>query len=909
MPQAPQNPIQYIDIADFTPGIHSDFFSLTAGELHQQGSEIFAKDGAAQEDGTFGCIGAPTGGLHALPRPRAYLQDPTFYAAVSGDVPDEGLVGLTPATFPRWSVDGFDGMPPVRIPIVAAKLMPAFVGPARAEQEDIPATEPLSHDPVVYWHDGELTIIPPEDGGGVEIVVTNQGSAPTMDLDDSTGGVGTFGGCGASSHVVSPPSGDMALFPPTNQYSFSMWGKLCPGAGDHQYSMRLKRDHSIGGDDYIGVNIYSDVDINDGDPLLDAWTSEPGLPQPSARGVYQVDASAYGDGEWHLFAVAITDDPTPTQGTLHLIVDGIEIDSVTFNNAGTNPGTDWLWSCADAATASESGPALEIIKSARWEAFGIGMFFDDGLGGGVWPGTPTEFEAIVTEQGPYLVDYVPGFGTVTPGFVEPGSRPDLTSGDISFPSLVAVTYDWYFDDDGLAEFDERMLARLYRPFTLSATEDANVLTDYFDAFDDSFASFGQPELYGYAGYDFTRSRHADNTFAGPPFLIILASPFLASASEKKLLAFPHPADLTADGTYEITSDLLFGVVCHQNRVMWLAHSSEEGVALPLGTEGALASFERWGWTEANDFQDVTNDLTTVFVAENPFGYGSWSSLNDGELLLIKQMAGGVDVRGNVNEPTVVRLPGMMPTANFYNLGVHTPFGYIYGSNRGCWLWTGGDQSTLLSPQLNGRFLIPKDGSVDQFLGLKGTFSHVEPFVFAPNSWVFDTRTESWWRLSTHPDIEPHFPAGYPSIFYDIDTKGRLYAFPSYLAPGPPDPAEGWNVFCQVYDLDLGASHWRFTSQPLAKSRSRELRFREVTAMLKGHGVVTITITGIDGRTDSVVFTVDSDREQLYRGSLGIEVYDATYTIDSDSQDAHVAAPSLLRLSLGFSERQQAADRG
>lgn len=856
--------LEYIDLADFRPGIRSNFFTQTDAQIEEDGTVTpGVQDGAAQEDGTIGCVALPSGGLGPLPRARAYLQDTTFWDNVPHGSPFRQFV--TPAYYEEWEPSWKNAAreSPIRVPITAAKLMPAAIGPARSGEEDIPSTEPESHDPIVYWH------FSPSTTHGLDF---------DFDIDP-------FGPCGEEIDAVTPY--DTSLFPTGGHFwGIGVWARACSPSPLGGVTVQVETD----GDGGNGAQLLMTLVVTAASVFGRTYTRNNGEMTAITAG-----ATAGGDiEEWRYYWCAMQDqNPGGTlEGTMTAGVDDAVGDVGSINilmEAFCSGASGWQYdySLNSCDVNDSQNTRISLHKDEEWEIFGLGIY-PQGI-------DQDGFHAIFESQGPVLAE-------VSPGFVTPGHRPDLTSGDIVFPGAVAVTYDVYSDAGGGENYTEKMIGRLYKPFLIDPQDGPNVVNpNFYDMYNESIAVQESLKLRGYSNYDFTRSRHADTTVIGPPFLIGLFSPYNedADGAKRVLRSFPAPATLSADSTLDlVTGEFLFAQFTHQSRVLFLGHSTEEGADLPMGSDIVLGGFERWGWLGANDIEVIDNAMSTIYVEENPFGYGAMASLNANECLLIKQMGGGVSVRGAVaGSTTVVRLPGLASTQSFYNIGVHTPYGYFYGSTRGCWLWSGGDQSVLVSPDLPGRFLIASDESIDDYLGMKGSFTFIEPFLFAPNSWVFDTRTESWWRLQEHPDLTDNYPMGLRNIWHSIDTKGLVWAFPSYLAIGPSDEV-GWNVFCQLYDLDVPDSRFQWTSQPLAKTQAREVTFREIILHTSGKGTVTITLTGIDGQESTATFPVDSNQRVALRGDVSLASADVVCRIRSEASDPDLPAPYVHRVRLG-----------
>lgn len=467
-------------------------------------------------------------------------------------------------------------------------------------------------------------------------------------------------------------------------------------------------------------------------------------------------------------------------------------------------------------------------------------------------------------------------------------------------AMVCVAYQWYGNDNAAtASAFERI--RLYRPTDLTTAVGALEPTDYYEPYSDATTfDTGDVMRYGYAGFDLTRSNKADPALVGAPFLVVLAGPALNSDdADWKLFIVPDPDTTSTDTLEMVTTGFIGVVVCHQGRIVWIG-------SLTGGddfTDGhTFDIFEQIGWTEVNDHSTLVSNFAFIAVPENPTGYGAWASLNASELFLVKRAGGGVVIRNDLDNPTVVRLPGVASTGRFVNLGVDTPFGFVYGSERGVWLWTGGDACQLLSPQLHGRFLAT-DTLPDNYVGLHGSFTFSEPYVFAPNSWVFDTRTESWWKLRNNPDIAVELH----SAFYDVDLDGNVYAFPSAMPVGADDDEH--NVFAQIYDLNLGESAFSARTQPLARTRNRELEFREIILKASGVGTITITLEGIDNGSGAATprtetFIVDSLTPVVRVQATELRGQDISAIVTSTADNPQSSAPVVHSVLLGYSERQR-----
>lgn len=235
----------------------------------------------------------------------------------------------------------------------------------------------------------------------------------------------------------------------------------------------------------------------------------------------------------------------------------------------------------------------------------------------------------------------------------------------------------------------------------------------------------------------------------------------------------------------------------------------------------------------------------AFVEENSSGYGAFASLSSNELFLVKNYGGAVLVRGDLDNPTVIRLPKVDSTHGILYRGVITPLGFVYCSRNGIYLWDNGDSSQHLSPQLDGYFFNHLD-SAEIIGGIKGRLAYWHPFVAVPNNYLFDTRTGSWWRLDlpTGAASSPDYDA---FNCYDVSPQtGHMFAFPYKIRAGTTDTPP-WHIFRH----DTLASTWSWQSQPLLESRDKRLNYSDVRLIAQrapnstGTCTVTVTLTGVN----------------------------------------------------------------
>lgn len=201
---------------------------------------------------------------------------------------------------------------------------------------------------------------------------------------------------------------------------------------------------------------------------------------------------------------------------------------------------------------------------------------------------------------------------------------------------------------------------------------------------------------------------------------------------------------------------------------------QDFAATPLATDKGQtnAAFE--------SFPQATYEVyNKLLVAEDRISeFGTIGVVTIDQLFLVKHYGGGALVSGDLDEPTVTRLPYIESTGGLICKGTHTPIGFVYGSDNGIFTWQGGDASQKLSPQLDGFFWDHTNASaLEQYAGARGRMAYWNSLVFVPNNYVYDVETQAWWQLQRHT-LDPVEPATLvPFNCYDVDNDGVLYAWP------------------------------------------------------------------------------------------------------------------------------------
>ncbi len=276
-------------------------------------------------------------------------------------------------------------------------------------------------------------------------------------------------------------------------------------------------------------------------------------------------------------------------------------------------------------------------------------------------------------------------------------------------------------------------------------------------------------------------------------------------------------------------------------------------------------------------------------------------MNSNELFLVKHQGGAVVIQGSLNNPTVVRLPGVQSTFGTVSHPVVCPLGCIYGTRTGVWAWNGSDTSTCISPNLAGHFWKPDNTDRFHPAQITGRFAYHYPYVFVPNNWVYDVRTKGWFRIATTSTSS--------IAFWNAGFQGHVYGTPAWLA-GPIQGDSFSSPYLYRFNMEYGCNLWSWKSQPLQKTKNRRLDFRECQISAQGTGTITVLIDGLVGDTQTLTFTIDSlTRPVSMFQQFAVSSEDVVLTITSTASDPGSEAPTLYRIALGYREAQSLTRTG
>jgi hypothetical protein len=370
------------------------------------------------------------------------------------------------------------------------------------------------------------------------------------------------------------------------------------------------------------------------------------------------------------------------------------------------------------------------------------------------------------------------------------------------------------------------------------------------------------------------------------------------ADQGRILLYPDPANPTVFGVKDISGATnAAGLFGHQTRIVALMNVPYSWPA-PTTVDTNNDAINYTDPPNSETWPGTTPD--TVFVAEFPFGYGAVGSMNAGELFMVKCRGGGLIVSGDINNPTVVWLPGVMPTGVKYGHADSGALGLYYCSElEGAWIWTGGNSSQKISSQLDDNFYTPQNLIPSRFFDF--FVKRWDNLVLFSNNFVFDENTQGWWRLLNPATASLfHYTEGF--------ERGQMYGAVTQVTGTTTD-------FLYQFDRTKPASSWQWQSLPIRVSEDRVVNIREIVARYSnpygGSGTFTMQMSAIDSggnviSATSFTWNAAVNRPQMQRLNLGgYYSEDITIRIVMEANTAGQPAPVLHSLSVGYRTSEHA----
>lgn len=357
------------------------------------------------------------------------------------------------------------------------------------------------------------------------------------------------------------------------------------------------------------------------------------------------------------------------------------------------------------------------------------------------------------------------------------------------------------------------------------------------------------------------------------------------AGDKFVSVYPTPVAPATDAVLDISTTLPCDIIAaHQGRLIMF-----EQRGWSHGSPGSWISNEQIWYTDIN-LPTIDNTVADTFATDRMTGIGAVKGVSANEILMVKFQGGGFTVSGDFSNPTVIRLPGVMPTYGATIIPVYTSLGLVYGVLAGgVYAWGGGSDSQLLSDALEDGFW--QISTLAPWINYHGKFELWRDWIVCPNSWVYDTKTGGWWRLKDSTLSRQFF-------HYGVDYTGTLYAVPDRFVQGD-------TVLVSAYSMATKETSYSWASNflPGIVSPGRGATIREVVVEAVGTGTVTITIQSGDSAvtTQPTAHSFSQTNPDVVRKSCSVNVDGNVGIVAAVAGSMGGVAPTVLSIKLGYYE--------
>lgn len=334
--------------------------------------------------------------------------------------------------------------------------------------------------------------------------------------------------------------------------------------------------------------------------------------------------------------------------------------------------------------------------------------------------------------------------------------------------------------------------------------------------------------------------------------------------------FPDPAAPTTLTPYTISTTYKPSpMIVYQGRSLICNHKNFSN-----GGGATFRSNENIYYTKSN-LLSLQDTVASTFTPEDPGEILAMCVSSANELFVLKRRVGAYVIRGDINFPTVLRIPGIMGTGKLAPIPHVCAIGVVYPSkDNGFYVWPGGEDSICLSEQMEPeRFQYdmldsaPHGSWFPEWGG--GSPQFFQDLIFAAPHWVYDFRAQSWWRLEDPDDTEA--PLGYLWYQQSVNKTAIIAARAEYFA--------GEN-FAFSYNFNFARRSYHWKSHPIPETMNADIEVREVVLRATGIAGSTVTINLYAfGVVETHVFTMsgyDYPRElrqlsALSGGDIQVEI--------------------------------------
>lgn len=269
-----------------------------------------------------------------------------------------------------------------------------------------------------------------------------------------------------------------------------------------------------------------------------------------------------------------------------------------------------------------------------------------------------------------------------------------------------------------------------------------------------------------------------------------------------------------------SSDAIF-VTRHQDRLVYVTDAAP-----------ALSGIARWDrlqFTEpstdaappSSNFLDLRNRVGIVSYLEPSF---------PSDLFALKESGGNVVIQGDIGGGPLVREAYNGQSIERLSWGVIVSGGVAYMTEKeGVWLWEGGSNLRLISPQIVGTpmtepTLFTGSGVQLRGPGFLGGLGSGGSWLFTPKGYIYDMTQGLWFRSTL-----PFSPNIYP--YWSIDSIGkRIYA------AGYSEPGSDLRLISCSLDISRMSRSGSFSATlPIIDTTERNVELRRIEIFGQGFG--------------------------------------------------------------------------
>jgi hypothetical protein len=485
----------------------------------------------------------------------------------------------------------------------------------------------------------------------------------------------------------------------------------------------------------------------------------------------------------------------------------------------------------------------------------------------------------------------------------------------NFPDEIIFAVQYNFNNGAGGSNPTQQRTRIYRLQTFAVTGLTPGSTPTADTlFSLNASSNASHPLAGYTRNYIIANSHAiqrinltDNTKPGFPTVCIDQN-IGNGSTESGIILFPNPNTQGVVSIYQYTTAHLdpglvssnANVLGHQGRVVGLFFEQYTGPGTNYVTNEEVSFSD-----PPNGFNATLSGQREVFVNETPVGYGAWGSQSAAELFLVKHSGGAVYVSGDIANPSITKLPGVVSTSGCMNQAASSTLGIIYATfSDGVYAWNGGNSSQKISRQLEDNFWVIPAYQINGLSGAGFPFNqginfqaeNWDDLVICSNNWILDTTTGAWWRLDN-----PTGTTQYQRFAKSFQGSLMYCGVASYTSATA-------STALAVYNRSIPATSYRWQSHPIPATQRTLVDVLDVILLARGAGTVTVSLVDTNNNVVSLTpVTVSGSIPQRFHLPAGTQSYNMAVRIDSTATSTG-PAPMVHSLALGYTEGPSAGLR-